>query len=337
MIISVLALIAGFVVLVFAGDYLVNGATALARRAGVSALVVGLTVVACGTSAPELVVSVQAILTGAPELAIGNIVGSNIANVLLVLGAPAVIAPFAARAKGLGRNAFIALTASAALIVFALDLRITPIEGLVLVAGLVAYLVWQWMRARAPDALDDPTLAELAAVDEIESLPATWGKIWLFLGVGLIGLPIGSTLIVESAVDIGARMGVPPEFIGLTAVAFGTSLPELATSIIAALKREAEVAIGNVIGSNVFNVLAVGGAAAAATGFTALGHLPVPETFLAYDLRVMLVAAVGLWLIALIKPTLGRVVGIGFLVAYVAYIVVLARVEGISLNLGGAV
>ncbi len=319
---AVLALVGGFVVLVFAGDYLVRGATTLARRAGVPALIVGLTIVACGTSAPELFVSIRAALSGAPELALANVIGSNIANVLLVLGVPALIMAYRSDAPSVGRNAFVALLASVALALFSLDGQVTRPEGGLLLVGLAAFLVWQFIRARSPQADKDPILDELVHVDEMEGLPESWTKISAFIILGALGLPLGAHFVVEGAVSIAAQLNVPPEFVGLTAIAFGTSLPELATSVIAALRRHADVAIGNVIGSNVFNVLGVAGAA----GLTA--NLPATPTMIAFDLRVMLIVAVVLWLLTVLKVSIGRLVGIALLGSYLGYIAMLGRVEG---------
>ena len=315
------ALIAGFLVLIFAGDALVRGAAALARRGGVPPLVVGLTIVAFGTSAPELFVSIQAVLSGAPRLAMGNVVGSNIANILLVLSIPALFAPIPTRADGVRHNTVIMVIASIIFVALSLGGAIGLWQGGVLVAGIVAYLILQSLRARASrDAAD---IRELVEIDDMEGMPDTWRKIWTFIAVGVVGLPLGGWLIVTGGVGIADAMAIPREFVGLTAVAFGTSLPELATSVIAAVRKHADVAIGNVVGSNVFNIFAVGGAIGLA------GGAPVPDTFFSLDFPVMMGAALVLLVIVLLGRRIGWATGAIFGVAYLTYLFVLARVEGL--------
>lgn len=317
-----LALVAGFVVLVVAGDLVVRGASALARRAGLPPLIVGLTVVAFGTSAPELFVSIQAVLANAPELAIGNIVGSNIANVLLVLGLPALFAPIVGGVTGVTRNAVVGVAAAGLLIGLAyIDGALSRDEGAILLACLAAYLVWQWIRAVR--GAKDPQLKEFLHIDEMEGLPGSWPKIWSFVMVGLIGLPIGGAIIVHSGVGLAEVYGVPKEFVGLTAVAIGTSLPELAATLVAALRRHTEVAIGNVLGSNIFNIFGVMGAASVA------GTVTVPANFFTYDFWVMLASAIVLVILAGTRSPVGRRMGAGFLLAYITYIAFLARIEGL--------
>ncbi len=336
---AIIALAGGFLVLVVTGDLLVRGSTKLARRANVPPLLVGLTIVAMGTSAPELLVSVQGVLNDAPRLAIANVVGSNIANVLLVLGLPALIAPIAAGTPGMRRNAVFGVVATAVLIIFALVLHAPvpadiPMErsntpdigvldwrhGAVLLAGLVAYLGYLGIRARA--GADDPDLAELIDIDDMEGLPKSWARIWAFIIIGVIGLPVGSSLIVNGGVTIAEHMNVPNAFIGLTAIALGTSLPELAATVAAALRRQTELAIGNVLGSNLFNILAVAGAT------TLVGPIPIPATF-NYDFTVMAIAAIALLGFTMMKRPISRLMGLGFLVAYVGYVLALARIDGI--------
>lgn len=320
--IALLALFGGFIVLAIGGDVLVRGAAQLARKIGIPTLLVGLTIVAFGTSAPELFVSVQAVLTGAPKLAMGNIVGSNIANILLVLGLPALIYPIVSNIPGVTRNAMIGLVASAALVAIGFVAgAITPLIGAVLLGGIVLYLISQGLRARAHR--DDPDIKELEELDELEGLPESWPKIMLFVVLGIISLPIGATLIVDSSVSLAAMFGVPNEVVGLTAVAFGTSLPELAATLAAARRQQTEVAIGNVLGSNIFNILAVGGAAGLA------GVIPVTGDMLNFDMMVMLGTAVLLTLICVRKITISRGLGALFVLGYVGYVVALAWREGL--------
>ncbi len=320
------ALIAGFVALVIAGDALVTGATALARRIGVPPLLVALTIVAFGTSAPELFVGVQAVLSGAPKLALGNIVGSNIANTLLVIGLPALIAPIACGSPGLRRNATIALAAGGLFIALSLDRAFSLTDGLILLAALTAYLAFQGYRAYSTSNGPPPDIAA-----EVESVAhagegSPWPMIILRLVGGLIGLPIGAALIVHGGVGLAEYLNVPNEIVGLTVVAFGTSLPELATAIMAAIRRHAEVILGSVMGSNVFNVLAVGGASSVA------GTVPVSDQFFAYDYWIFGASAVALLLFVIRGRDIGRLLGGGLFLAYVAYIVGLA-----ILGRGGAI
>lgn len=323
--IALAALVAGFVVLAVGGDILVRGAAQLARRIGIPVLIVGLTIVAFGTSAPELFVSVQAVLTGAPKLALGNIVGSNIANILLVLGLPALVYPIVSNIPGVGRNAIIGLLASLALVGVGLTVgAITTPIGVALLVAIVLYIVGQGLRARSHR--DDPQIQELTEIDELEGMPDSWGKIALFTVCGIIALPIGATLIVDSSTSMAAMLGIPNEVVGLTAVAFGTSLPELAATLAAARRRHTEVAIGNVLGSNIFNILAVGGAAGVA------GTIPITRELLTFDMAVMVATAALLVLICIRHITITRTLGLIFFGGYIAYVLALAWRAGM---LGG--
>lgn len=316
-----LMVLAGIAVLLYGGDLLVRGATALARRAGIPALLVGLTIVAFGTSAPEMVVSAAAAIEGSPGLAIGNIVGSNIANVLLVLGLPAILAPMATGQTGLARNTIIALAATALFIALGLDGELGMQDGLILAVGIVAYILYLAISART--AKDDPLVAELTDVDQMDGLPQTGGRIALFTLAGLVLLPVGAQLIVTGGAGLAEAFGVSEAVIGLTILAFGTSLPELATAMVAAARRQAEMAIGNVVGSNVFNIFAVGGitgiAAAGATGAPA----PVDAEFIRFDFWVMAGAALAVTAFALARRTVGRVTGLVFFVGYIVYLATL--------------
>ncbi len=269
-------LIAGLGLLILAGHALVKGAVALSMRLGIPALVVSLTVVAFGTSAPELVISLQAALSGSSDIAIGNVVGSNISNVLLVLGVPALIAPFGRADSATGQSFLIMIAASLLLVALASTGTIGHVGGLLLVAGMVlmlAHSVRHGRRAAAVIAADPGAVRDFP----LSSLHTA-----LFLVAGLVGLPLGAHLFVGSAVAIARALAMPEAVIGLTLVAVGTSLPELATSVVAALHGKPDVALGNVIGSNIFNILGI-------LGITALvAPLPVPPEMLSRDLWVML-------------------------------------------------
>lgn len=318
---DILLLIAGIAALLLGGDWLVRGAVALASRWGIPALVIGLTVVAFGTSAPEMVVSVVAALSGAPGIAVGNIVGSNIANTFLVLGLPALFAPLATNMTGVRRNALIALGATLIFIGMSWDRTLGLIDGAVLMAGIAAYL--GYLAWSANKAKDDPVIAEMTDIEHMEGIPRKPGMVALCLIGGLIALPLGARLIVTGGEGVAVLLGIPDAVIGLTIVALGTSLPELATSMIAAFRKQADMAIGNVIGSNIFNLLAVGGITGLAAG-SATSGAPIDPEFFRVDFWVMLAAAVGLAALALSRRALGRAAGAVLFVVYCAYIGALA-------------
>ena len=324
-VIMLVLIAAGIAVLLYGGDLLVRGATSLARKAGVPALIVGLTIVAFGTSAPEMVVSAAAAIEGAPGLAIGNIVGSNIANILLVLGLPAVLAPLATKAAGVKRNAVIALVLTGVFIWMGFDGGLSLGEGVALAVGIVAYITYLAIAARGAE--DDPVIAELTDIDHMEGLPQTGVMIAVHTLAGLVLLPVGARLIVEGGVGVAEYFGVPEAVIGLTILAFGTSLPELATAMVAALRKQAEMAIGNVIGSNIFNICAVGGitgvAASAATGQAA----PVDAEFIRFDFWVMAGAMAAAALIVFSERPLGRVLGLIFALGYGGYLLALVAMN----------
>lgn len=301
-----LAVIAGLVLLLLSGDLLVRGAVGLAVRAGISPLIIGLTVVAFGTSAPELVVSLESALGGVPGIAIGNVVGSNIANVLLVLGVPAIIYPICCDQPGLRRNTFMMIGATLAFILLAYKGVFSFTNGLVLLLFLAGFLTYSGWRALQKDDAD--------GLEDVEGIPSEKGRMIVYLILGLVGLPLGANVLIDGATDIAETFGVSKAVIGLTVVALGTSLPELATTVVAALRKQADVAIGNVIGSNLFNILAI-------MGITAIvAPVPVPKQFLVFDLWFLLGTALLLLPFALRQKPITRKAGIGFVAAYVGYI-----------------
>lgn len=312
--------ILGIVLLLVGGDWLVRGAVSLAAHLGVPTLLIGLTIVAFGTSAPELVVSIQAVLAENNGIAVGNIVGSNIANILLVLGLPALIAPIALNFPGLGRHTSIMLGATA-IFAYIVYLR-TELDfpmGLLLVAGIliyVAYVAWAAMRPNSPEKelIESEVVGDLG---EDPSLGPSWPKTILFLTLGLVLLPTGATLLVNSGSNLASTLGVRDELIGLTIVAFGTSLPELATVWAAARKGDADVAVGNIIGSNIFNIMFVGGA------MGLVGTTTFTDDVRIYDLPVMIAAALVLAALIYMHRRISRPLGAVFLFAYVTYIVII--------------
>jgi cation:H+ antiporter len=314
-------ILAGIVLLLFGGDFLVRGGAALANRWKLPPLLVGLTIIAFGTSAPELVVSIQSALSGAPGLAVGNIVGSNIANFLLVLGLPALFGTIHTTTKGLRRNALFALAAAIALLGFGWDRQISTTESWILLGAIVGYVALLGFQARK--STDDPTLAELTDIEHIDGLPKTMPSIIFALIAGLVALPVGAQMVVTGGMAAAQGLGVDPALVGLTAVALGTSLPELATVLMASVRRQADLAIGNVLGSNIFNIFAVGGATGLASA--AIGtQLNVPEHFFSLDLWVMLGASVLIAGIVLLQRPITRLLGAVLTIAYLAYIGFLA-------------
>ncbi|MBO6865540.1 MAG: calcium/sodium antiporter [Thalassococcus sp.] len=305
----------GLVILLLAGDALVKGAVNLALRVGIPALIVSLTIVAFGTSAPELLISIKAALDGVPGIALGNVVGSNTANVLMVLGIPALIAVMHT-AEHDSRKSYLVMLASTVLFIgLAFRGTFDWISGLILLGALALALgdnIVDSLRHRREGATaceDDEEEPEGADPDM-----AGW-KVGLFLVLGLVGLPLGANLLVESATEIARMFGVSETVIGLTLVAIGTSLPELATTVMAALRRQADVALGNVIGSNMFNLLAIIGVAAL------IKPMDVDPEFLRYDLWVMLGSTLILIPFVFFRQNIGKVWGVILSALYVGYVV----------------
>ncbi len=316
--VEIILIIVGLVILLVAGDLLVRGAVGLAAALNVPTLIISLTIVAFGTSAPELVVTIHAVVTGSDGIALGNIIGSNIANVFLVLGLPAIIYPIATNVPGLRRHAVIMLTATAAFVGAAyfvgyIDTRI----GAFLFAGIVSYVGYMWFRSLQGAA--EPVIDE---VDEYLETSKVSLKTMLFLSAGLIGLPLGAHMLVTNGQAVALALGVREELIGLTIVAFGTSLPELATVAAAAIHKKSDVAIGGIIGSNIFNLLAVGGAAGLA------GTAGFDPTSLRVEIPVMIVAALVLTGYVLTRRDIGRLSGLFLFGAYIGFIIALAKLAG---------
>lgn len=285
------------------GEFLVRGSVAMAHRFALSPLLIGLTVVGFGTSTPELLVSVDAAWRGMPDIALGNVVGSNIANILLIVGISALVWPIVVSGATLRRDLAVMLAAALTLLpIFYLG-EMSRLAGALLFSGLVVYLAAAYRAGRAepePEAEEAPRL--------------TAGRAFLVVGVGLVALMIGARLLVDGSVAIARDFGISEAFIGLTIVAVGTSLPELATSLVAAFRRQSEIAIGNVVGSNIFNILGI-------LGVTAIvAPIPVAGRFLAFDLPVMIAASLGMALLLLARPRIGRSTGLVLLLAYAAYV-----------------
>ncbi len=307
-----LQLAAGLVLLVIGAEALIRGASRIAIVAGISPLVVGLTVVAYGTSAPELAVSVGAGLEGQPDLAVGNVVGSNIFNVLFILGACAVLAPLAVSRQLVWRDVPLMVGASVVLVVMALDGRLGVVDGVLLTAAVVVYTVHSIRESRK-----EGLAAAAAAADTPPRRAGAGLWVWslLLVAAGLGLLVLGARWLVDAAVLIATRLGVSELVVGLTIVAAGTSLPEVATSIVATIRGQRDIAVGNVVGSNIYNVLAIAGVASLVTP----GGLTVSPQVMSFDLWVMLAVAVACLPIFFTGHTISRWEGAVFLGYYVAY------------------
>lgn len=311
--IHVVWLLVGLVLLTVGGEALVRGALAAARRLGVSPLLAGLVIVGFGTSAPELVVSLQAALTGSPEIAMGNVVGSNIANILLILGLSAVIMPLVTHIQCLKRDGLTMLMVMLLFMGLASWGGLSRLEGVLMLVILAGYLFWAY-RTERDDSSGPEAQLHKAESEEIEMLPMSVPMTLLALLGGLGMLVLGANRFLLGAVGLGEALGVPEAIIGLTVVAVGTSLPELAVSIIAAIRKHADVAVGNVIGSNIFNVLCILGISSTIT------PLPFQGRLLEIDQFVMLAAAVALLLFLFFGLRLSRLKGALLLAGYVVYI-----------------
>ena len=306
--VDLLLILGGLVLLVMGGDWLVRGAVQLALRLGLSPLVVGLTVVAFGTSAPELIVSLSAALRGSTDIALGNVVGSNIANVLVILAVSALVAPIVTRGHDMRESWVMMVAASLLLIGLAFVGPLGLVAGGVLLAAMGLVLWRQLATGRSEDAHG------AADVDPRARLGERWRHILLWLGLGLVALPVGAQMLVAGATDIARVLGLSEAVIGLTLVAVGTSLPEMAASVMSALRGRSDLALGNVVGSNIFNILGI-------LGITALiAPLPVPPQMLQFDLWVMLGAAGLMFPFLFLFRPVSRAAGAGLLAGYGAYV-----------------
>ncbi len=306
--------IGGLVVLMLGADLLVRGASGLAARLGIPPLVIGLTVVALGTSAPEIAVSVDAALDGRPDVALGNVVGSNIFNILLILGVSAVFAPLVVKSQLVQFDVPVMVGVSALPLLIGWDRLISRVEGVFLLALLAAYLatlVWWSKRGR------DSVVAVTSNPEAARPPGSVLLQIACALG-GLACLVLGADALVEGATSIARTVGVSELVIGLTLVAAGTSLPELATSVLASMRGERDLAVGNVVGSNLFNVLAVLGA-----GAVAGGGIPIASGLLHFDFPVMLAVAIAALPVFVTGASISRREGTVFIAYYVLYAVYL--------------
>jgi cation:H+ antiporter len=317
-----LLLVVGLVLLVVGADVMVKGAARLAANFGVPALVIGLTVVAFGTSAPELAVSVKSAFSGQAELAIANVVGSNIINILFILGLAAVVSPLIISRQLIRQDVPIMVGLSLVATLMAWDGNINRYEAAVLVAGLLAYTWFLFYQGKK-------TGAEVVD-DDIEEMLKVHTPMWqnlLLVVVGLVLLVLGARWLVQSAIELATAWGVNEAIIGLTIVAAGTSLPELVTSVVATIKGERDIAVGNVVGSNIFNILCVLGI----SGVVSPVPLLAGEQLATFDIPVMLGVAALCIPLFFTGASLNRVEGLMFLVLYTAYVWVLVAM---ALSLG---
>lgn len=314
--------IAGLISLVVGAELLVRGASRLALSLGISPLVVGLTIVAFGTSAPEIAVSVNAALEGRTDIAIGNVVGSNIFNVLFILGLSALITPLVVNAQIIRQEVPIMLGASLLLLAFGLDGRIGRVDAIILFALLVVYTVFLVIQSRRETrATQDEYQAEL---DSKSQWDAHWAVQLALIGVGLVFLVLGSNWLVEAATSFAKAMGVSDLVIALTIVAAGTSMPEVATSIMAAVRKQRDIAVGNVIGSNTFNILGCLGL----SGMVAPDGLGLAPALMAFDIWVMLAVALACIPVFMTGREIARWEGavfLGYYAAYSAYLILAAQ------------
>jgi cation:H+ antiporter len=296
----------GLVGLFFGGEFLVRGAVGIARKLSVPPLVIGLTVVGFGTSTPELLVSVQAALAGAPAIAIGNVIGSNIANILLILGLTAIIMPVAMPIAETKRDFVVMISATLVLWAILIGGTVWLWQGLLLIAALAGYLFASFRGQTSPSDSD---------------LPASTNSFlysMLFVLAGLAALIVGAKFLVDSASEIARDFGVSEAVIGLSVVAVGTSLPELATSALAALRAQSQIAVGNILGSNIFNILGI-------LGVTALvAPIPVDPRFAELDIMIALAAALAMLGFAVFPVRINRIGGGLLMTAYAGYMVLLA-------------
>jgi cation:H+ antiporter len=304
---SIVFLIIGFAILIYSGDCLVRGALAAAYKANVSPLLVGILIVGFGTSMPEFLIGVQATLAQKPGLAHGNIVGSNIANIWLVLALPAVIFPIATAAPRMRLTATFMLLCTAAWIGLTLVFGLTPLIGAAFLFALVAYAAVSWFINREDHSEDTPE--EKAIMDT-----PSWRMVVLIM-IGLVGLPLGSKVLIDGGISLAHETGMREEFLGLTLLAVGTSLPELGAGIAAAVRKQSDVAMGNILGSNIFNILGVGGAVAMLAPYQS-----VARDFTGYSNWAMGLAAIMITVVVFLHRRVGLVTGLIFLALYAIYV-----------------
>ncbi|OIP69573.1 MAG: sodium:calcium antiporter [Oscillatoriales cyanobacterium CG2_30_40_61] len=308
----ILLLIGGLVLLVLGAELLVRGASTIASILGIPSLLVGLTIVAYGTSSPEMSVSIQSAFAGQPDIALGNVVGSNIFNVLIILGISALIAPLMVANQLIRLDVPIMIGVSVLTLMFGSDGKISRVDGTILFTGAIVYtlfLIYQAKKHKNQESQEDESL------NVVENTPKNWIINIGFIGIGLVLLVQGSNWLVESSISIARAIGVSELVIGLTIISAGTSLPELASSVVATIRGERDIAVGNVIGSNIFNILAVLGLSSAVSP----EGINVSPAALNFDIPVMIAVAVSCFPIFYTGKSIDRWEGVLFLAYYCAY------------------
>ena len=300
MMIDILLIVVGVALVLFGADKLTEGASALARRMNVPEIIIGLTIVAAGTSAPELFVSLVSALNDTPDMAVGNVVGSNTMNAMLIVGCAAMVAPMTISRSTVKKDIPFSVAASILLIILAFDSFLSRIDGIILLLGFAAFMTYTLMQVKTGSS------------EAVKEQSPVWKNI-LFLLFGLAGLVVGSNLFVDSASNVALSLGISEGVVGLTIVAGGTSLPELATSVVAARKGQSAIAIGNVIGSNVFNILLI--LALTAT----ISPLQI-EGITTIDMAVMLLSVTLVWLFSRTRYTVERWEGAVLVIGYLVYL-----------------
>ncbi len=330
---NILMLMGGFALLIIGGELLVRGAVAVAERLGMSPLLIGITLVGFGTSAPELVTSVQAALAGSPGIAVGNVVGSNISNLLLILGLSAIITPMAVQSGALRRDGVVVLLTALLFAVVSYTHMLDRIAGTIFLGLLISYLFYAYRQERLTDRNGDghtSAFGKAEAYDELHDGPlqdqrrlkrwanaiGPFAPVLMAIG-GLIIIVMGGKILVEAAIAIARTVGMSETVIGLTIVAVGTSMPEFVTSVVAAIRKHGDVAMGNIMGSNIYNVLGIGGV----TGL--MSPTAVPDEIIYFDNYVMLAASAAMLLFAWSGYRVSRWEGGALLAGYITYIYVL--------------
>lgn len=314
---EVLLFIAGLLVLYYGAEWLVGGSSRIALRLGITPLIVGCTVVAFGTSAPELVVSLAAVFEGNDDISVGNIIGSNIANLALIMGVASIIRPIEVRSVVIRREYPVMFAASILLVVLGYDGRLSRLDGILMLSCMAVYMGYMIYLARKAMRGDSEVELSVEEVDEDEVRESSTTGDTVKIVLGIVGLVIGAHLMVTSAVSIATALSIPPLIIGISVVAIGTSLPELATSAMASIRNESDISVGNVIGSNVFNILLVLGAVAT------ISPIAVGEQAINFDFWVMLGVTVLIWPLMWSGLSIKRWEGVVLLVGYFAYMIFL--------------
>ena len=301
MLLDVVLIVVGVALVLFGADRLTEGASALARRMNVPEIIIGLTIVAAGTSAPELFVSLVSALKGTPDLAVGNVVGSNTMNAMLIVGCAAMVAPMTISRSTVKKDIPFSVGASVLLILLAVDSFLGRVDGIILLLGFAVFMAYTLMQAKT------------GSTDEVQAETSPVWKNIVYLVGGLLGLVLGSNLFVDSASSVAYALDISEGVVGLTVVAGGTSLPELATSVVAARKGQSAIAIGNVIGSNVFNILLI-------LGLTATISPMEIEGITTIDMVVMLISVALVWMFSFTRYTVERWEGAVLVGGYLVYL-----------------